>query len=207
MISRHHRRHCRLGPIAVLGLIVLLLIPGTARAQGDGPHNLPLMPINTNIFTPQVLVLSGNIGPAMTAVVPGATVDVVAVPITYFRTFAMGNRFGRLFAVLPVSTLDATGNYIDPRSGLPNSVSRGRSGIMDPLVTLHVGLAGAPALKPAEFMKHPRSFQMVAIAGVGMPFGTYDSDRLINLGTNRWTIRTGIGTSFRSARRSARPWR
>ena len=34
---------------------------------------------------------------------------------------------------------------------------------MDPVVTMHVGLVGAPALKPGEYVKHPKSFQMVAI--------------------------------------------
>ena len=176
----------------ILIVLCLSLLPaGRADAQGDGPHNLPLIPINTNIFTPQVLVLSGNFIPAGTAVVPGASVDVVAVPITYIRTFALGSHFGRLFAVLPVSTLDASADVFDPIQGKYRFIDRGRSGIMDPMVTLHIGLAGAPALKLGEFMKHPKSFQMVAIAGVGMPFGTYDSSRLINLGTNRWTIRTG----------------
>lgn len=196
MRLRTNSRSADVACVAMLLLLGLLLAPGTARAQGDGPHNLPLIPINTNIFTPQVLVLSGNFIPAMTAVVPGATVDVVAVPITYIRTFALGSHFGRLFVVLPVSTLDATADVFDPIRGQDRSVDKGRSGIMDPMVTLHIGLAGAPALKPMEFMKHPKSFQMVAIAGVGMPFGTYDSSRLINLGTNRWTIRTGIGTVF-----------
>ena len=34
--------------------------------------------------------------------------DVIAVPITYIRTFALGSHFGRLFLVAPVSTLDAS---------------------------------------------------------------------------------------------------
>jgi hypothetical protein len=45
-----------------------------------------------------------------------------------------------------------------------------------------------------EFMKHPKSFQMVAIVGTSIPIGTYDPDRLINLGTNRWSFRLGAGT-------------
>jgi hypothetical protein len=196
MMSRNHIRPRRLAALAVLGLTGLLLAPGTVRAQGDGPHNLPLIPIGTNIFTPQVLVLSGNFIPAMTAVVPGASVDVVAFPITYIRTFALGSRFGRLFATLPISTLDASADVFDPLQGKFRFIDRGRSGVMDPMLTLHIGLAGAPALKPVEYMKHPKSIQVFAIAGVGMPFSTYDSSRLINLGTNRWTIRTGIGTVF-----------
>lgn len=167
-----------------------------AAAQGDGPHNLPLIPINTNIFTPQVLVLSGNFNPQQTVLVPGADIDVVAVPITYIRTFALGGRFGRLFVVAPISTLDASVDAFDPLFGVRRSVERRRSGFMDPMLTMHVGLVGAPALKLGEFVKFPKAFQMVAIVGTSIPLGTYDSDRLINLGTNRWSFRTGIGTVF-----------
>ena len=187
----------RLDSWIVRGLVVLCLtvLPAArAAAQGDGPHNLPLVPINTNIFTPQVLVLSGNFVPGFASVVPGASIDVIAMPVTYIRTFALGTHFARLFAVLPISSLDSTGRITIPGTSVLSEITKGRNGIMDPMVTLHIGLAGAPALKPMEFMKHQRSFQMFAIAGVSMPLGTYDPDRLINLGTNRWSVRAGIGT-------------
>ena len=61
------------------------------------------------------------------------------------------------------------------------------------MVTMHVGLVGAPALAPAEYVKHARSFQLFAIAGTAIPIGTYDPTRAINLGTNRWTFRLGLG--------------
>lgn len=193
--SIHSRaRTATLSALVLLGLV--LLLPMRAEAQGDGPHNLPLIPINTNIFTPQALVLSGNFNPSFTILVPGADIDVVAVPITYIRTFALGSRFARVFVVVPVSTLDASVAGLDPRFGFVREVEKRRSGFMDPIVTLHIGLAGAPALTLGEFVKHPKSFQAFAIVGASMPLGTYDSDRLINLGTNRWAFRLGLGTVF-----------
>ena len=65
---------------------------------------------------------------------------------------------------------------------------------MDPILTLHVGLIGTPALAPAEFVQRPKSFQMVGIVGTTIPIGTYDSSRAINLGTNRWSFRLGVGS-------------
>jgi hypothetical protein len=177
--------------VATLGFVALA---GTARAQGDGPHNLPLVPKDMNLFVAMPMGLSGNFNPSGTVLIPGANVDVFAVPLTYVRTFSLGGRFGRLFLTAPLATLDAGGTVIDPRTGNEITVSRGRSGWMDPMVTMHVGLVGAPALAGAEFVKHPRSFQMVAIVGTAIPIGTYDSTRAINLGTNRWAFRLGFGT-------------
>ena len=176
-----------------LAVLACLALAGTARAQGDGPHSLPLIPKDTNLFVVLPLGLSGNFNPSQTVLIPGANVDVFALPLTYVRTFSLGGRFGRLFLSAPLATLDAGGTIIDPRTGEELSVSRGRSGWMDPLVTLHVGLVGAPALGLPEFVKHAKSFQMFAIVGTAIPIGTYDSARAINLGTNRWTFRLGLG--------------
>ncbi len=163
--------------LAALGCLAL---SGTARAQGDGPHNLPLIPKDTNLFVVLPLGLSGNFNPSQTVLIPGANVDVFAVPLTYVRTFSLGGRLGRLFLTAPLATLDASGTVVDPRTGEEIAITRGRSGWMDPLV--------------GEFVKHPKSFQMFAIVGTGIPIGTYDSTRAINLGTNRWTFRLGLGT-------------
>ena len=177
-----------------LGALCCLAPAGTARAQGDGPHNLPLVPKDMNLVVAMPIWLSGNFNPSQTVLIPGANVDVFAVPITYIQTFSLGGRFARLFVTAPLATLEASGSVVDPRTGKEISVSRGRSGWMDPMVTLHVGLVCAPALTLAEFVKHPRSFQMVAIVGTAIPIGTYDSTRAINLGTNRWAFRLGLGT-------------
>ena len=138
--------------LAALGCLALA---GTARAQGDGPHNLPLVPKGMNLFVAMPMGLSGNFNPSQTVLIPGANVDVFAVPVTYIRTFSLGGRFGRLFLTAPFATLDASGTIIDPRTGNEITVSRGRSGWMDPMVTMHVGLVGAPALAGADFVKHP----------------------------------------------------
>jgi hypothetical protein len=76
--------------------------------------------------------------------------------------------------------LDAEGTILDPRTGSEIKTSRHRSGTMDPMATLHVGLVGAPALP--VFVKRPKGFQMVAIVGTAVAVGTDDSNRAINLG-------------------------
>lgn len=178
--------------LAALGWLAL---SGTARAQGDGPHNLPLLPTGTNLFVAMPMGLSGNFNPSGTILIPGnANVDVFAVPLTYIRTFSLGGRFARLFLTAPLATLDASGTVFDARTGDELTASRGRSGWMDPMLVMHIGLVGAPALTLPEFVKHPKSFQMVAIVGTSIPIGTYDSSRAINLGTNRWSFRLGVGT-------------
>jgi hypothetical protein len=44
---------------------------------------------------------------------------------------------------------------------------------------------------------------MFAIAGTAIPIGTYDSKRAINLGTNRWAFRLGVGAVTPLAKKTA----
>jgi len=188
-------------PIRALALALLLALPAVGHAQGDGPHSQPLLPKGMNILAPMFLTLSGNFNPQQTVLVPGASVDVIAVPLTYIRTFGIGGRFARLFLTAPFATLDARADI-----GGPQLIERERTGFMDPLVTMHVGLIGAPALALPEFAKRPKAFQMVGILGTTIPIGTYDPDRLINLGTNRWSFRLGVGTVLPFGEKKRTAW-
>ena len=62
-------------------------------------------------------------------------------------------------------------------------------------MSLNVNLLGAPAIRPAG----AASYRQGTIVGVGLlavlPTGTYDNERLINLGANRWTFRPQVGVS------------
>ena len=100
-----------------LAALACLALAGPAQAQGDGPHNLPLVPKDMNLSVVTPMGLSGNFNPSQTVLIPGANVDVVAVPVTYIRTFSLGGRFGRVFVTAPLATLDASGTVLDPRTG------------------------------------------------------------------------------------------
>ena len=57
-------------------------------------------------------------------------------------------------------------------------------------------LYGGPAQPLAEFVKSKKSNTVVGAAvAVSMPFGEYSSDRLINLGSNRWVVRPQLGVT------------
>jgi hypothetical protein len=60
---------------------------------------------------------------------------------------------------------------------------------------LAVNLLGAPALSLKEF----RDYRQDIIVGVSLvisaPTGQYDHTKLINVGTNRWSFKPGIGVS------------
>jgi hypothetical protein len=78
-------------------------------------------------------------------------------------------------------------------SGEP--IDRDISGLADISVTFSVNILGAPTMNREEFQKlranpHPilgASLKVVA------PTGDYEEDRIINVGTNRWSFKTELG--------------
>jgi hypothetical protein len=62
---------------------------------------------------------------------------------------------------------------------------------------LSLNLAGAPAAKTAEmkgFLKsHPVNTVVGTAISVSLPFGSYEEDKLLNLGQNRFIVRPQIG--------------
>jgi len=65
---------------------------------------------------------------------------------------------------------------------------REATGFTDPGLTFHVNLFGAPALRVDQFRSVvPQSFSSFHLT-ITAPLGSYDSNSLVNVGGNRWTV-------------------
>lgn len=182
----------RLGlAVAAAAVGMGLLAPSGARAQGDGPRSQVPMPLGTNVLVPTWLDLSMNSDFSQSILLVDADVDAGIFLGIYLRSFSIAGRYAQIWVVPNWGELDAQVEVArDGGGSITRSVSE--SGFGDPYFALKVGLVGAPGLKLPEFMKHKPTFQLYAYGGVFAPIGDYDSDRLLNLGTNRWALRLGL---------------
>ena len=74
-------------------------------------------------------------------------------------------------------------------------MQRDVDGFADPLFRLSVNLFGAPALPLREYMAWEQDLIVGASLQVSAPVGQYDSTKLVNLGTNRWSFKPEVGVS------------
>ncbi len=79
--------------------------------------------------------------------------------------------------------------------------ARAVTGFGDPRARLSVNFVGAPALRGAEYAGWTQKTIVGASLQAIMPLGQYDSSKLLNLGSNRWTLRAQLGVSL-----VAGPW-
>ena len=107
----------------------------------------------------------------------------------YVRALGIAGKSAKVGVVLPFARLEANG-YVDDQF-----VTRDDTGLADPAFYFTINLSGAPALSFDEFA----DFQQDTIIGLTFKLtaslGEYDNSRLLNLGTNRWSMRSEVGIS------------
>jgi hypothetical protein len=165
------------------------MMPLCAAAQELEPGAYWPLPTSLHIVT---VVNSSNWGDL--AFDPSAPIDEASATINttafvFTRAFNLAGRSANAALVLPAVGGHLEGLYL----GEP--AETGRFGLGDPRLKFAINLYGAPAMTPKEFA----SYRQGRIVGVSLtvapPLGQYDSARLINIGTHRWSFKPEFGVS------------
>jgi hypothetical protein len=109
--------------------------------------------------------------------------------LAYVRSLGLWDRAAKFDAALPHACLDGYATFDGA------IVTRDVCGYADPRFRLSVNFHGAPALEPREFATFEQDFIIGASVQITAPWGQYDDERLVNIGTNRWSIKPEIGMS------------
>lgn len=147
------------------------------------------MPTGLNFLIGGYTYSEGGLATDPATPLKNANLQIHAPFVAYARSFDAWRKSGKLDLVLATACLSGEAEA----NGVP--VSRDVCGLLDPALRVTVNVFGAPALTLEEF----RHYRQDLIVGVGLqvmaPFGQYDPDRLVNLGTNRWAFKPEIGLS------------
>jgi hypothetical protein len=176
-------------------LLILALVPSRAAAQELDPGAYWPLPVGLNIFTAVNSVNWGDLSfdPAVPVEAASARINTTAAAFT--RALSIAGRSANAGIQIPVVGGHVEGLYL----GQP--AETGRFGFGDPRFRLAVNLYGAPATAPKNF----GAYRMKTIVGVSVavagPRGPYDNTKVINLGTNRWSIKSEVGYA-----RAMGPW-
>jgi len=172
------------------GLVLLLLLGcQPTYAQELEPRAYANAPIGMNFLLGGLGYAKGGLlfDPAVPIQGAEATVDIGL--LGYVHSFAIADNSAKFGLVLPYGALDA--------AGVVDGVYRERnvSGLADPTFVLSINFYGAPALTFEEFRAYRQDIIVGATLKVTAPLGQYDAEKLLNLGTNRWSLKPEIGIS------------
>jgi hypothetical protein len=186
-LARDYHFEDRLRPL----LFLSLLVAAGAQAQQLEPRAYSNVPVGMNFFIAGYTYSSGGLSTDPALPLDNAQLDIHAPFIAYARAFDAWGKSAKFDTVLAAACLSGEAES----DGVP--VSREICGGLDPAFRLTVNLYGAPAMGLAEFRSYRQDLIVGVSLQVGVPLGQYDPDRLVNLGTNRWTFRPEVGVSKR----------
>ncbi len=118
-----------------------------------------------------------------------ADIHIHGTVFAWARSIKVGPMSGKVDVILPYGWLSGSAEYDG------QTVTREVSGLADPRIRMSVNFIGAPSLPLSGFKGYKQNFVMGGSLQVFLPLGQYDPLRLVNLGTNRYTIKPELGAS------------
>jgi len=160
-----------------------------AHAQDLEPRAYANTPVGLNFLIAGYVYSKGSVGFDPSVPLEDAQVKLNTAAFAYVRTLDVWGKPGKFDVIVPYTWASGSAKL----SG--ELRTREIAGFNDPRLRFSVLLYGAPALSLAEF----RNYQPDLIVGTSLeitpPLGQYNSDRLLNNGTNRWSFKPELGIS------------
>src|SRR4051812_35012098 len=175
--------------IASLVLAGLLATGALASAQDMEPRAYSASPVGANFL---VVVVSRSTGAVLldpAIVITDVHADANTFALGLGHTFNLFGKLGLLSVTLPYAVADITGKVME------NTGELHRSGLADSRLKLSVNLHGNDAMSPREFAAAPTRTVVGASVAVTAPASQYSATKLINLGTNRWSVKPEVGVA------------
>jgi hypothetical protein len=171
-------------------IVVIALFSLAVQAQELTPRVYWPAPHGTQILSVGYSYVTGDTTPDPTLPVTAVDSDIRTALLGYRQTISLMGRTANIVFEAPYSDGDTAG---EGSSGNKEKVDY--QGLGDVMATLSVNLMGAPSLSRetfAELRRNPRP-QLGATLKLVAPTGDYDSDKLINVGDNRWAMKAEVG--------------
>ena len=169
--------------------VLAALSAGGVQAQDLEPRLYTSAPTGLNFLALGYSSSQGGVLFDPSVPLENADLTVDGPALAYVRSLGLWNKSAKFDVALPHACIDGSATYAG------QIVTRNVCGFADPRIRVSLNFHGAPALTPREFATFKQDLVIGASVQVTAPTGQYDDDRIVNIGTNRWSIKPEIGFS------------
>lgn len=171
--------------ISIFWVSVLFLSPGFS--QELEPRVYSNIPVGLNFMIAGYAYSAGGVLFDPTIPLDDANITINGTALAYARSISLGGLSGKVDMIIPYAWLSGTADFQG------QSVSRVVNGMGDPRLRISVNFVGAPALPMSGFRDYHQDLVIGASLQVYLPIGQYDAERLVNIGTNRFSFKPEVG--------------
>jgi Putative MetA-pathway of phenol degradation len=167
--------------------IAVLQFPEYVHAQFTDPRYYDNTPVGVNEIESVYAYGHSNASIDTSLIVAGAEFNLNQGTIYYTRYFSLYHHLAWLDAGVPFAGLDGsvTGTRVHGSS----------TGVGDSSYQFAALLKGGPALSVAQFEAYKPVTTVAASLSITAPTGLYNADKLLNLGSNRWSLKPEFAVS------------
>jgi hypothetical protein len=160
-----------------------------ARAQSIEPRAYSNAPVGVNFLIAGPYYTRGGLSFNTSLPLTDPNLNTSNAVVGYARTLDLWGKSGKFDVIVPYTWLSGSATYQG------DAIEREVDGFADPLFRLSMNFYGAPALTLPEFNAYEQDLIVGASLQVSVPAGQYDSTKLVNIGTNRWSFKPELGVS------------
>ncbi|MDD1621448.1 MAG: transporter [Methylococcaceae bacterium] len=168
-----------------------LALSFSVEGQDLEPRTYANTPVGLNFLIAGYGYTAGGVATDPALPIENTRIELHTGVLAYVRAIDVYGKSAKFDVALPYASLQGTATVIG------EDRSREVSGLIDPRFHFSINFFGAPALSLQEFAKYEQDTIIGANVEVTAPGGQYDASKLVNLGTNRWSIKPELGVSKR----------
>jgi hypothetical protein len=180
-MAARHRVSCTVAVFVLCGPIA------EADAQELEPGAYTAAPVGLSAVVIANTFSFGDISFDPSGPIDGARSRINATGLAYMQALNLAGRSGQIAVVVPIVAGHIVGRYLHEAADVT------RAGAGDARVRAAINLYGAPAMDRTAFAAHRTRRSVGASVTVAIPSGVYSTNRLINIGNNRWAFKPEFG--------------
>jgi hypothetical protein len=178
----------------LIAALCFLCAAARLHAQDLEPRAYAASPVGANFLIVGLSRSSGAIVFDPSLPITDANADVNGLVLGLGHTFSLFGKLGLVTAAVPYVLAHATGQVSETDAEIH------RSGLADSRFKLSVNLRGNDAMAMRDFVKAAPRTVVGASVVVTAPSSQYSHTKLINLGTNRWSVKPEVGVAVPQGR-------
>jgi hypothetical protein len=167
--------------------LAILRFPGQLYAQFTDPRTYDNAPVGVNQLELAYAYAHSNASIDTSLIVAGAQFNLNQGTVEYTRDFSFLHRLAWAEASVPLAGLAG--------SVAGTNIHGSTTGAGDSSYELAMLLKGGPALSVAQFASYKPATTVGVSLTITAPTGAYHADKLLNLGSNRWSFKPEIAVS------------
>jgi len=168
--------------------LAVIHVPNQLYAQFTDPRNYDNSPVGVNQLELDFAYARANASIDTSLIVAGAQLNLNQGTVNYWRYFGFFHRTAWVEASVPLAGLSGSVTGINIRGST--------TGAGDSSYKLATLLRGGPALSIRQFASYKPTTTVGVSLTISAPTGHYDPDKVLNLGSDRWSFKPEVGVSY-----------